>query len=77
MIEILGKGKEVFASGDMFEGEYENDKGKHGKFTWSNGDSFEGPSSEKSYSHGIGLYTVNGVSRKAEFKDGAFFKYLE
>ena len=77
MTEILGYGKMALANGDIFEGEFEYGNKKHGKYTWKNGDTFIGSCSKTNYVHGVGIYTVNGVSRNAEFQDGEFLKYVD
>ena len=39
---FLPKGKFVYSSGGVYDGDWENDERKHGKMEWATGDVYEG-----------------------------------
>ena len=43
LLNLQGKGKAVFASGNVFEGEFEEDERKYGKYTFKSGEVHEAP----------------------------------
>lgn len=67
-----GKGSIFFTkSGDIFEGEFRENKMLNGKYTWGeNGNVYIGYFS-KNKMHGIGIYTTSaGQVYEGEYKDG-------
>ena len=68
-----GKGLFKWPDGNEYEGNYvKGIREGFGKFTWSNGNSFKGVF-KKGKPNGKGLVTNNGITFKAEYKDGTIF----
>lgn len=74
-INLSGQGRAVYANDDIFEGEFECNKRKYGKYTFNNGTVDEAlyQDDEK---HGEGFRTMNGARRRAFFENDCFIKYL-
>ena len=71
--EMEGKGLFKWPDGNEYEGNYvKGIREGFGKFTWSNGNSFKGVF-KKGKPNGKGLVTNNGITFKAEYKDGTIF----
>ena len=75
---MLGRGKLVYANGDVFEGEFEKDNKKQGKLTFKDGEIWECAFEDNfdNLPHGEGYRTVNGERKKARFESGEFVEYL-
>ena len=75
--EMDGKGLFKWPDGCEYEGDYVKGIRKGiGKFTWSNGNSFKGVF-KNGKPNGKGLVLCNGVSFKAEYKNGNFLEKSE
>lgn len=75
-INLEGHGKVVFANGDVFDGIWEEDIRKSGRYTFLNGTVDEVPY-QNGKKHGEGTRNLNGVTRRVLFKDGQFVRYLD